>query len=501
VLIILVVVVVTSLFGTILIVVYYVPTTIRNIIDTSSNECQQMMKIRKQDTVPLDSTTQSIFNCYSPFGQCQYYRPAHFFHPKCSSSSSSCYNNNNNGALHQVQESFQSTLFKQQHETFNEMIQLRNENKLWIGQPPIIIPWISTRKEMYIQRRGRGKGKEPYSLSRHNLSFIHVHKAGGTSIISAMKDLNVYNKHTNNNTAQHFVILDNDGHEVIHSINQYKGIHTLYTQLRIKSRTLKAWTKIDAFFNQAVTYQPEHKWDESTKIGSKKKNVEYKSNDNGIDESSNRNNYDDDDSENYASNYLVKKMSTKKTMNHMIFALIRDPVERFVSAVGQVTSTKYSKKGSGKRLKETCVSSLQEEEDEKTEQQQEQVHFSSSTTSSTQSILRCFVNLIKKEGYWIDVHFTPMIFEISFATMQKDVPIAIFSFDQLPNILNELGVDPRIKRKDGSKAGYRLEAMTNATVYDLELDVLKDLCRLYIIDVVFMRDLGFDTHCDDFIFI
>ena len=92
-----------------------------------------------------------------------------------------------------------------------------------------------------------------------------------------------------------------------------------------------------------------------------------------------------------------------------------------------------------------------------------------------------------------------MILEISFSTMQKDVPVAIFPFEKLPNVLDEIGFDPRIKKKDGSKDGYRSSVMYNATLDDFDEDVLLDLCELYLMDVLFMRDLGYTTTCDSFV--
>ena len=185
-------------------------------------------------------------------------------------------------------------------------------------------------------------------------------------------------------------------------------------------------------------------------------------------------------------------------------ALVRDPAERFISAVGQVTSSVFSNKGSGKRLKDKCIPSWVEKSKDSTTRTRrkrlgQQKIITPTKTKTTSDVIRCFVNIIKNEGYWVDVHFTPMILEISFATMQKDVPVTIFPFEKLPDIVSELGTDPTIKRKDGQKEGYRSILLANASVDDFDSDVLQELCDLYLMDVLFMRDLGYATNCDSFL--
>ncbi len=35
--------------------------------------------------------------------------------------------------------------------------------------------------------------------------------------------------------------------------------------------------------------------------------------------------------------------------------------------------------------------------------------------------------------------------------------------------------------------------------FKIDNDVLLDVCELYLMDVLFMRDLGYTTSCDDFV--
>jgi len=177
----------------------------------------------------------------------------------------------------------------------------------------------------------------------------------------------------------------------------------------------------------------------------------------------------------------VKVQSTTTSWGvdqHTVFAVVRDPAERFISAIGQATGGRGSniRNGVGKRLREECGS-----------------------RETGRDTLKCFVNLVKSNGTWIELHFTPMALEISFATMYKDIPVAIFPFGDLPSLLYEFDADPMGKIKDGAAKGFRAsDVLTNMTVADYDDDDLRILCEIYMVDVVFLRHIGFANHCDRF---
>ena len=202
--------------------------------------------------------------------------------------------------------------------------------------------------------------------------------------------------------------------------HDFKGMHTLYSPTRYESWNLEKWNATSEFIEEAVTFQKDHQWNDS---------------------------------------------------NHMIVAVVRDPVERFISAVGQISSEKFINKSS-KKLRNQCLK------------------------DSASETLQCFVSLLRTNGFWIDLHFTPMVLEISFATMGKDVPVAIFPFEEVPNILASVGGNPKKKKKNGRKPGYRSDVLMNVTMNDFRADVLHELCMIYTMDVWFLRDLGHSTHCD-----
>jgi hypothetical protein len=336
---------------------------------TTIDECERQKRVQFEDQIPNDPSDPSIFNCHSKLGKCNYFRPQHFFHA-CGKGSSYA------PLLH-------------------EMNRDREAASLWKDMPPIVMPYLRLTPDMLMKSTGK-------SFAKINLSMIHVHKCGGSSLVTSFRDLKLKNEDE----------LDS---------SEYKGLMTVYQQKRSAETNAKSWRQIESFLDDAVLYQSPDGWDDS---------------------------------------------------NHMIIAVVRDPAERFISAVGHVTNDKID---AGNELKKECLKE---------------------TVSET---LDCFVNLIKDRGFLIDLHFTPMVLEIAFATMGKDLPVGIFNMSDLPLILEEIGaMNPYRRRKDGKKAGYRPAILLNATLSDYGKNTFSALCEIYEMDVIFLRQLGLRTSCDDF---
>ena len=76
--------------------------------------------------------------------------------------------------------------------------------------------------------------------------------------------------------------------------------------------------------------------------------------------------------------------------------------------------------------------------------------------------------------------------------MHKDMPVAVFPFTEVPNLMIEFGANPNSKKKDGHKKGYRKsEVLTNMAVADYGDDVLLSLCEIYK-----MNAIGMSTKCE-----
>lgn len=344
-----------------------------------SETCKYQLYIQRRDRKPSDPNIESIFNCHSSFGKCQYFRPTHFF--------SSC------GAGS-----------KYEH-LLEDMFQMRTNGDLWKEMPPILLAYLKLDPK-YMKPKQEIVGKE-FIFDRQNLSFIHVHKCGGSSLVTSVRDadldllpISVLPPQYNNS-------------------KYYKGSYTLYSPKKNKKRNDDNWLVAKYLANNAVTYRSPSDWNET---------------------------------------------------NHMIVAVVRDPIDRFLSAVGHVSSEKFADYGGD--LREQCLK------------------------STTRETMKCFLALIRDGGYWIDLHFTPMVLEMSFATAGQDAPIAVFPFEYLPSIIENVGGNPRRKRKDGKKPGYRPSVLSNLKAEDLDADILYEICKLYEIDVLFLKSLGMSVvHC------
>lgn len=172
----------------------------------------------------------------------------------------------------------------------------------------------------------------------------------------------------------------------------------------------------------------------------------------------------------------VKYRKTWGKKEHTLFAVVRDPAERFISAIGQATGAfGSSNNGVARQLKDECLK------------------------ETGRKTLRCFVDLMMNNGTLLEVHFTPMAYEISFATMYKDIPVAIFPFDRVGTLMYELNQNPAEKKKDGKKKGYRKsEVLTKLSIDDYDEGTLRDLCKVYAVDVLLLSIVGYSSNCDPY---
>jgi hypothetical protein len=318
------------------------------------------------DVSPLEESVSSIFNCGSKTGTCQWYFPAKFLNASCG-----------------IGKEFKSQL--------DHMKKLYDSRELWIGGPPIVLPSARIDPQHMKPNKFR-EGPWP----KHNLSMVHVHKTGGTSLVYSFDKL-----------------LRRGSQGIRRTV--YAGAASSYDTQFYESST---------FLDGAVKYHKPGDWG---------------------------------------------------TKDHTIFAVVRDPAERFISAIGQAAAGRGSNLKNGKQLLNECLKETSKE------------------------TLKCFIDLIHRDSTWLEVHFTPMVLEISFATIYKDIPVAIFPFTEVPNLLIELGANPNDKKKDGHKKGQRKsQLLVDMSTDDYDADMLQKLCKIYEMDVMFMNHLGLTTTCDKY---
>ncbi len=306
----------------------------------------------------------------------------------------------------------------------NKMKELYDARTLWLSGPPIVLPWARIDPE-YMRYPNKFTNK-PWT--RHNLSMTHVHKTGGTSLVTTFGAILAKGARGK----RHTVYMPGQKSFTGKKLEQMKAMQDRKEKQTGKRPELgprksqiygRNWNESFYFLDGATKYKREEDWGKT---------------------------------------------------DHTLFAVVRDPAERFISAIGQATGAYGSaQNGIGQELLDTCLK------------------------SDSRETLRCFINLMHTNSTWIEVHFTPMVLEISFATIYKDIPVAVFPFDQVPNLLAELGADPNGKRKDGHQKGYRKsDVLTNMTVADYDHDMMKSLCDVYKMDAIFLKHIGMSSSCD-----
>ncbi len=363
------------------------PSSIRISTTASEAECENF---DHGDNSPAPNVT-SIFNCGSEAGTCHWYFPAKFFHP-CG-------------------------MGKEFIPQINDMKERYDNETLWLNGPPIVIPYATIDPN---KMRSPNRFNGPWV--RHNISMTHVHKTGGTSLVTSFSS-----------------ILGKGAKGMRHTV--YMPASTPPPRKKEPLPTTTRINKRPKLKQRSTIYGPAfHK----------------------------------------ASTFLDGAVKYRKEWgmtDHTLFAVVRDPADRFISAIGQATGAFGSTaNGVGKKLVEECVKGTSKES------------------------LSCFVDLVQNNSTWVEVHFTPMVMEISFATIYKDIPVAVFPFTEVPNLMRELGSDPNLKKKDGHKKGYRKdEVLTNMQVSDYDEEMMKKLCHVYKMDAVFMHQIGMSNSCDPYV--
>jgi hypothetical protein len=178
----------------------------------------------------------------------------------------------------------------------------------------------------------------------------------------------------------------------------------------------------------------------------------------------------------YATTYPLEKYEPDQ---HVIFALVRDPIDRFISSIGQALGARGSTGNHiGPVLMSTCVEGKE----------------------SSAAILKCIAKYVQKHGFWIELHFTPQVIDISFTTMFTDVPIGIFSFKDIKTVLDYFGVG-NTHLRDGKEKDYRTDdVLTQMSTDDYDDETLEIVCGIYEMDVIMQRSLGMEVErCDPFV--
>lgn len=364
------------------------------------------------------STVQSIFNCDLPNSTCQYYFPANFFDEKCGIGGRFAYH-------------------------IADAESMRKNETLWTDMPSVGFPTL-TMNNVCLDKNSKGRKRQPgrmperdekggtgnaspilTDIGEHNLlskdvrclteriSFIHVHKSGGTSL------------------------------------------HSSFSSVSRKS---------NATLTRHKWFTPKH-----TGGGMTRPQIVNKMKEN------------EDGMYNFTLEAALQATTYPVTefgeYDHVIFAVVRDPTERFISSIGQAMGGRGSTGNKiGKILQKECIKS---------------------TSALT---LTCMAKYVRDHGFWIELHFSPQVIDISFTTIWQDIPIAVFSFKELKNILAYLAM-PNARGRNGGSGEYRPNpVLSEMSVEDYNEESLRIVCEIYELDVIMQRSLGIAVpRCDPFI--
>ena len=185
-----------------------------------------------------------------------------------------------------------------------------------------------------------------------------------------------------------------------------------------------------------------------------------------------------------------KTKQQKQRSSDIVFALLRDPVARFLSSLAQTLSVPMLKKWENKlevankprhaQVWERCLNGT--------------------STSTYSTLVRCIIDSMKeKEVGFFDVHMVPQAVFLVGALDGNDVKVAMFSVDRLDAVMDAFGATKQQKNKRETKEfspdvlnrfGKELldPVQAREAVSD---DMLRDICELYAVDVDLMRYLGF----------
>lgn len=372
------------------------------------------------------SNVESFFNCYLESTSCTYFYPANFFDEEC-------------GIGQAFAEDARIAELKRKNRTLwnhmpsigyptltlsNTCIPKSDTNQTAARQPRQSPPAtihaksvVKSDKSWTLSDIGERTvvvdGEEKYCFNER-LSFLHVHKSGGTSLHNA------FNKMSSKNGT---------------SLFRHKWFQPFFSPGN---------SKTDADVSGEV-----------------------------------------DDSRNRMYGIAVEDMKSAITYpaekfdsnEHVVIAVVRDPVERFISSIGQASGGSGSTGNMiGKVLKKECIKPTSKE------------------------TLTCYAKYVKKHGYWIELHFTPQILDIWFSMLWQDAPIGVFPFTKLEDVVSHLGM-PSAHGRDGTKGHYRSDdVLMNMTVADYDAESLQIVCELYKMDVIMQRSIGIEVpRCDPYI--
>lgn len=160
-----------------------------------------------------------------------------------------------------------------------------------------------------------------------------------------------------------------------------------------------------------------------------------------------------------------QEFQTTKT-THVVFAVVRDPISRFISAMGQAMDVEL-----GAKLRDKCLNE-----------------------NSANITINCVLQELQQRGLRMDVHFCPMVVNLYVLTRNHDVQVSLFLSHHLQSLLHYLGSSAALHMRDRSNPEYtKSELLSKLSIDDLDSDMIRIICELYSVDVLMLKSIGLDV--------
>jgi len=181
--------------------------------------------------------------------------------------------------------------------------------------------------------------------------------------------------------------------------------------------------------------------------------------------------------------------------HHATFTVLRDPVDRFVSAVGQVLGMKRSARNVGRKFQQQCRAIERMFHPLAAEDGGDDID-----APLRREILRCALSYLREHDHGpdVDVHFTPASTRLAFNVMGMDVKVAVFPMDETQSILQALGqsqgniTNARVDKgeKWDHLSPMLRRALKGLSTKDLDGTMTQAICEMYQVDVMLYQHLG-----------
>jgi hypothetical protein len=195
--------------------------------------------------------------------------------------------------------------------------------------------------------------------------------------------------------------------------------------------------------------------------------------------------------------------------NDVVFALLRDPVERFLSSVAQTLSSPMAPKWEAKLRVEykpsredvwrPCLALYQDHNATMTTYSS-----SSSSAPAYAQLVQCLLDSMMHNNHkdnvgFFDVHMVPQSVFLAGALYHSNTTVSMFSMDRMDLVFDAFGATQGHKNQRSTKSyhpniwnlfGPQLVDPTKAREA-LSDEMIQCICRLYAVDVDLMRYLGF----------